>query len=130
MRVVDPGGVTWKVKRRWVPWRRRVRDVGYDIPGIGDLGDDPISLIIGAVVLILAIPLVLIALLAMIELFALVLLIPVAMLIRALFGGAWPIEVFRSGELQDTEYVKGWSASRERIHDVVEQVRLRGRTPA
>lgn len=67
------------------------------------------------------------AILVTIELLALLVLIPVVMLARAVFGGAWPIEVFRAGKLLDTEYVTGWAASRDRIHDLVEQVRLRGR---
>lgn len=126
MRIVDPAGVKWRVKRRWAPWRRRVRDFSYDVPFADGLGDDPISMILGVIVLIIAIPLIILALVAMLELLVLLLLLPLAMLIRALFGGAWPIEVFRGRKLQTTEYVKGWSASRERIHDLAEQVRLRG----
>ena len=126
MRVTDSNGTKWRVKRRWVPWRRRVRDFAYDVPMSNGLGDDPISAIVGILVLILAIPLILLALVAMLELFLLVLLLPIVMLIRAMFGGAWPVEVFRDRKLQSTEYVKGWSASRERVHDLAEQIRLHG----
>lgn len=129
MKVADPAGVKWRVRRRWAPWRRRVRDFAYDIPSPSGLGDDPISVIVGVIVLIIAVPLIVIALVAMLELFVLLLLLPNAMLVRALLGGAWPIEVFRARTLQSTEYVKGWSASRERIHDLAEQIRLRGGVP-
>ena len=83
-------------------------------------------MIVGVLLFVIALPLIVLALVAMLELLVLLLLIPIAMLIRATFGGSWPIEVFRGRELQATEYVKGWSASRERIHDLAEQIRLRG----
>lgn len=129
MRVTDSTGTKWRVKRRWVPWRRRARNFAYDVPTPSGLGDDPISAIIGVLVLIIAIPLVIIALVAMLELLVLLLLLPIVMLVRAVFGGAWPIEVFRNRELQSTEYVKGWSASRDRSHEIAEQIRLRGGVP-
>lgn len=126
MRVRDAAGSKWRVKRRWVPWRRRVRDWAYDVPSSSGLGDDPISMIVGVLLFIIALPLIVFAFVAMLELLVLLLLLPIAMLIRVAFGGAWPIEVFRGRELQTTEYVKGWSASGERMHQLAEQIRLRG----
>lgn len=99
----------------------------YELPSLGDVVDDPLSLLVVGLLLVLVVPLVVFAVLVAIELLALLALLPVVMLIRALFGGAWPIEVFRAGRLLNTEYVKGWAASRERIHDLTENVRLRGR---
>ncbi|UPK76944.1 hypothetical protein MU582_09975 [Nocardioidaceae bacterium SCSIO 66511] len=126
MRLTDSTGTRWRVKRRWVPWRRRVRDFGYDIPYVSGMGDDPISMVLGVIAFIIAIPLLVLAFVAMLELLVLLLLVPIAMLIRALFGGAWPIEVFCDGKLQGTEYVKGWRASRERMRAIMAQLRHRG----
>ena len=94
MKVVDPQGGTWRVSRRWVPWRRRLRvDGGPDIPGGGNLGDDPISLIIGLILFILVLPFLVIAGIALLEMLLLLLLVPFVIAGRILFGRQWRIEV-------------------------------------
>lgn len=94
MKVVDPQGRTWRVSRRWVPWRRRLRvDGGPDIPGGGNLGDDPISLIIGLLLFILVLPFLVIAGIALLEMLLLLLLVPFVIAGRILFGRQWRIEV-------------------------------------
>src|SRR5688572_21219369 len=61
MKVMDPQGRTVRVHRRWLPWRRRVRDIeSLDAGGIdGPSGDDPISLALALLGVLLLIPFVL-----------------------------------------------------------------------
>lgn len=113
----------WRVRRRWWPWKRRIRDVP-DVPG-GDigLGDDPISAIIGLVLLTLAIPAIVVILLLLAELLLLLLLVPVFALVRLALPVPWTIEVWwRPGNRLYFGWVEayeepatGWSASRARI---------------
>ena len=94
MKVVDPQGKTWRVSRRWLPWRRRVKaDSGPDLPTGSELGDDPISMIIGLVLLVLILPGLIVVGIALLELLLLLLLLPFMVLGRVIFGRAWQIEV-------------------------------------
>lgn len=94
MKVVDPQGRTWRVSRRWMPWRRKAH-IGQwgDVPSGGGLGDDPISMIIGIFLLILLIPFVILAILVALEMLLLLLLLPFAILGRMLLGRHWRVEV-------------------------------------
>ena len=123
MKTVDQQGVKWSVKRRWLPWRRKIREFGYDLPNTPG-GDDPISMIIGVIVLIAALPMLVLAFFAAVELLLLLLLLPLFMGIRVVFGGAWTLEVFRKNVLVGTETVTGWEPSRQRMYDICEQIRL------
>lgn len=124
MKVVDRFGRRWKVRRRWLPWRRRVRDVP-DVPldGAGGLGDDPISAIIGIFLLVLAIPAIVVTLILLAELLLLVLLLPLFVAIRLLLPVPWTIELWSRPEqrrvlgwhLEHEVPVAGWRASQERI---------------
>jgi hypothetical protein len=38
VKVVAADGSTWRVRRRWLPWRRRARDVPDALFDIGTLG--------------------------------------------------------------------------------------------
>jgi hypothetical protein len=118
MKVVDPEGQTWRVSRRWVPWRRRLKaDAGPDLP-TGSMGDDPISMILGLVVLVIALPFLIITGLALLELLLLVLLIPFVVLGRIVFGRQWRIEV-RKGWTPVWEGDAGsWSESGQAIERV------------
>lgn len=114
MKVKDRSGQTWRVTRRWVPWRRRTKgflDTGPGIP----LGDDPISAVIGTILLIIFLPFLI---LFGLELLALLLVLPFAILGRVLFGRHWTIEARRGFEPYWEERVGDWSASRERIREV------------
>jgi hypothetical protein len=125
VKVVDPAGETWRVKRRWLPWRRRVRDVP-DVPvdGWSIGGDDLLSAVVLVIVGVVLLPLIIVFAVMLAELLLLLLLLPVWLAVRALFGGAWPIEVWRGKALLGTESVKGWGPSRVRMHDIAEAIRL------
>ncbi|WP_332642681.1 hypothetical protein [Aeromicrobium sp.] len=125
MKVVDPAGETWRVKRRWLPWRRKVRDVP-DVPvdGLFVGGDDPIGMILAAIGLILLVPVIIALAVMLAELLLLLLLLPLWLIVRGFLGGAWPIEVWRGKTFVGAESVKGWSPSGVRMHDIAEAIRL------
>ncbi|WP_325477265.1 hypothetical protein [Nocardioides sp.] len=125
MKVRDPQGQTWRVTRRWVPWRRRLKgtlDAMPSLPSSG-LGDDPVSAIIGIVLLILLLPFLLLALVAGLELLLLLLVLPFAVLGRVLFGRHWTIEARRGFRPWWEEQVGDWQAAGVRIHEVAEEIR-------
>ncbi|GAB4013122.1 hypothetical protein [Nocardioides ultimimeridianus] len=132
MKVKDPSGQTWRVTRRWVPWRRRLTGMGdVSTPldwGAGGLGDDPISAVIGIILLILALPFIVLGLIVAAEFLLLLLLLPLAVLGRALFGKAWTIEARRGFEIVWDAPAGDWQASGLRIHEVADAIR-RGQTP-
>ncbi|WP_345263500.1 hypothetical protein [Nocardioides nanhaiensis] len=129
MKVRSPGGQVWRVSRRWVPWRRRLRgslDAVPDLPG--GLGDDPVSAIVGLVLLVLALPFLVLVLLAGLELLLLLLVLPVALLGRVLLGRHWTVEV-RRGWAPWTEQPAGdWQASGVAVHELADRLR-RGEVP-
>ena len=120
----------WRVRRRWLPWRRRIRDVPDTGIGNVTLGDDPISAVIGVFLLILALPVLIVLLALLLELVLLLALLPVFVLLRLALPVPWTIEVharpaprsrwsllvaWATWTLQREERVAGWRASRERI---------------
>ena len=125
MRVTDTGGQEIVIRRRWLPWKRRIRadklgdstpDAGWDFLDFVDTGG--IGLAIAAIVLL---PFLLVLILLLSELFLLLLLLPLIVFARTLFGVPWTIEVSRvvsstKRKLIATEDVKGWRASGERMH--------------
>ncbi|WP_022929827.1 hypothetical protein [Patulibacter americanus] len=129
MRFDDRDGTTWRVGRRWMPWRRRIREVP-DVPFEGGPGgDDPISMIIGLFVLILALPALIVVALLVAELLLLAALLPVVALLRIVASWAgfpWPVEVHSrpakrrvfGWTLRHDEPVKGWRASGERMAEL------------
>lgn len=124
MKVTDPAGRTWRVSRRWLPWRRRSKlDMGYDVPSIGGLGDDPISMIIGLVLLVLVIPILILAIIVTLELLLLLLLLPFVILGRVVFGREWRVEV-REGWTPVWDAPAGsWSESGRAITGVADGLR-------
>jgi hypothetical protein len=124
VRVRDPYGDSWSVRRRWWPWRRRLR-VPDDYPDIGlDLGgDDPISAVLSVIALIILIPALIILALALAEVLLLLLLVPLAVLIRVIRRGAWPVEVRGPGRFRLTQPVVGFRASGERAAVLAEAIR-------
>lgn len=119
MKVRDPEGQTWRVTRRWVPWRRRLRAPGSGpLDGLNGLGDDPISAIIAIVLLILALPFIVLALFVAFEFLLLLLLIPFAALARAAFGAHWTIEARRGFTIWWDAPSGSWRESGERIRSV------------
>lgn len=112
-----------------MPWRRRVKDVGdsgpsFDLP----LGDDPISLVLGIVLLILVLPFLLVVVVAGLEFLLLLLVLPLAVVARVAFGAEWVVEV-RRGWTPWWEIESGsWSDSRARIDDIAAAIG-RGQLP-
>ncbi|TNM40400.1 hypothetical protein FHP29_10095 [Nocardioides albidus] len=124
MKVRDPDGRTWRVTRRWVPWRRRLRELpdAGPLDGLNGLGDDPVSAIIAIVLLVLALPLVILALFVALELLLLLLLIPFAALARVAFGAHWTIEARRGFTIWWDAPSGGWRESGEQIRAVARAI--------
>ncbi|VXB40152.1 hypothetical protein [Aeromicrobium sp. 9AM] len=125
MKVQDPEGQTWRVRRRWLPWRRKVRDVP-DVPvdGMFTSGDDALSGIVAVILLIVLLPVIVLFAAMLAELLLLLLLLPLWLIVRAVTGGRWPIEVWRGKTYVGTDSVKGWTPSRVRMYDIAEAIRL------
>ena len=130
MKVRDPSSHNWRISRRWVPWRRRLKGTMDGVPdlGMGSLGDDPISMVIGLVLLVVLLPFLLLLLVAGVELLALLAVLPLAILGRVLLGRHWTVEV-RRGWTPWWEMRSGdWAASRLQIHAIARAVE-RGELP-
>ena len=120
MKVTDPSGQTWRVTRRWVPWRRRLKgslDLAPDLP-VGSLGDDPISAIVGIVFLVILLPFLVLALIAGLELLLVLLVLPFAVLARMMFGKHWHVEVRRGFKPVHEVEAGDWQASGLKIHEL------------
>ncbi len=88
------------------------------MPDTPALGDDPISLVIGGIALILMLPFLLLVLVAGLELLLLLLVLPFAILGRVLFGAHWTIEARRGWHPSWEESAGDWVESRQAIRDV------------
>ena len=135
MKATDPTGHTYSVTRRWMPWRRRIKDV--DPPDsfgdLGGLGDDPVSmvlaLVLGLVALVLLLPGLLLLLGLAVEVTLLVSLLPVVVLARTLFGVPWEVEVRDTSPagglvwpVVHTEPAGGWTDSGARIIELAGEI--------
>lgn len=132
MKVSDPSGQTWRVSRRWLPWRRRHWDKDRlfldDVPADGV--DEPIVFVflLALLVLALAAPIVLLALVVAAEFLLLLAFLPFAVLARVLFGKHWRVEL-RHGWHAWTELEGGdWQTSGLRVRDLAAAVE-RGEVP-
>jgi len=116
MKIQTSAGETFRIHRRWLPWRRRANKAMDWLPddagGLGSLGDDPISLVIGA---IFVIPVLVILALFIGEFLLLFLLLPFFVLARSVFGTPWTIEVTHRREVVHAEGAQGWGASHDQI---------------
>lgn len=131
MKVTDPSGQTWRVSRRWLPWRRRASKKDVDpLDAIDFVDADPASWAVAAVFFFLALllPVVLLAVLVAVELLLLLALLPFAVLARVLFGRHWRVELRRGWTPWHEEEAGGWQASGLRIHDLAADLR-RGAIP-
>jgi len=128
VKVKDPQGRTWRVSRRWVPWRRRLKGWVENAPDMPALGDDPISLVIGLVLLVLLLPLVVVALVAALELLLLLLVLPFAVLLRVVLGRHWTVETRWDFHLWWEGPGGTWRESRAAIAEVAEAIQ-RGEVP-
>ncbi|MDO7867548.1 hypothetical protein [Nocardioides jiangxiensis] len=136
MKVTDPSGQTWRVTRRWVPWRRRVRSRDdlwldwLDPTYATDLDDFVIGLavLVAVLVILVVAPIVLVVFFAAFELVLLLALLPLVVLLRVLFGMTWTIEVRRGFTPWAEREAGDWSASRLAIHRTADAIR-RGEVP-
>jgi hypothetical protein len=124
VQVRDRDGRTWRVGRRWLPWRRRVREVpdfdfGWDLPDLGGLADDLPGFLVGLLIglaVIIALPFVLLALGFLLEVSLLLALLPVAVLVRVALRRPWTVQVIAPDDsLASAEPVVGWRESGERV---------------
>lgn len=119
--VHDRLGNKWSARRRWMPWRRRGDLSALDLPSFDMVGgDDPISLALNVVMLVLLVPVLLMAIFVAAESLLLLLLLPLWVLARTLFGTPWIIVVRRNGKVLGEEAVRGWDESGERIRQIVQ----------
>lgn len=116
MKVVDPEGRTWRVTRRWLPWRPRRRMVGPRLwlEGADGIAGFVIALVLGLVVL----PVLSFVLLSGGELVLLVALLPIVTLARIAFGRKWWVEARLGFRAHWEQEVGSWAASGQRIRDV------------
>lgn len=129
VKVTSPDGQTWRVTRRWVPWRRRLKGSLEWLPDLpSGLGDDPISLVVGLVLLVLLLPVLLLVLVAGLELLLLLLVLPFAILGRALLGRHWTVEVRRGFRPWWEVEAGDWQAAGVRIRDLTAAIH-RGDVP-
>jgi hypothetical protein len=126
VKVEDPTGQTYRITRRWVPWRRRLKGSLGDMPNLipSGLGDDPVSAIIFLVCLVIMIPFLLLALIAGLELLLVLLLLPFALLARAAFGRHWTVEARKGFAIWWDTPAGDWQASMIKIHDVADEIRI------
>lgn len=94
-------------------------------PSISDsnLGDDPISAIIGVVLLILFIPVLVLGILVALEVLLLLLLLPFAIVGRMIFGRRWRVEVREGWTFAWETEVGDWSASGRAIDQIAQGLR-------
>lgn len=125
MKVLDPQGQTWRIGRRWLPWRLRPRDMS-DLSSGFSLGDDLIGTLVGIVLVVVVLPILLLVVVFALEFALLLLLLPIVVLIRVAFGRHWKV-VVRRGLRFDSETDGGdWSASRERIFALAKAIESGG----
>ncbi|WGL51716.1 hypothetical protein P5P86_17375 [Nocardioides sp. BP30] len=130
MRATDPAGVTYRVRRRWLPWRwrRRFSARPWDpdpLAGI-DLADSVTGAILGAlgaIAVAIVLPILILTLITGAEFLLLLLVLPIALGAR-LFGRHWQVEVRRGWRLLYEVDGGDWNRSRRVIADLVERIRL------
>ncbi|MEP9361839.1 hypothetical protein ABLE68_02665 [Nocardioides sp. CN2-186] len=125
MKVTSPDGQTWRISRRWFPWRRRVRDILRWLPGsyYGNWGDGALGAFLGLLSLILVIPFLVLLVVAGIEMALVLAVLPFALLGRVLLGRHWTVEVRRGRKPWTEEKAGDWQASDLRIHEVADEIR-------
>jgi hypothetical protein len=128
MRVRDLDGRTWRVGRRWLPWRRRIRDApDADMTGIAEHGDDLPSFFVLLLIGLAAsfiVPILLLVIGIVLELALLFVLFPVVVLIRVTLRRPWVVQVIGpDGKVSRVEKVVGWRESGDRIASLAIELR-------
>ena len=92
-------------------------------------GDDPVSMVVGLVLLVLLVPFLVLTLLAGLELLLLLLVLPFAVLARVAFGRHWMVEVRRGWRPWYEEPAGDWQASGLAISELADRIRRGERLP-
>lgn len=132
MKVRDHRGQAWRVTRRWVPWRRRIRGF-WDLmpirPSSGGMDDSGIfGVVVAVIFVVLAVPFLVFLALAVVELLLLLLLFPFLILGRMLFGQHWTVEARRGFSPWFEVRAGSWTDSGQRIRDIAAAIE-RGELP-
>ena len=111
-----------EVRRCWLPWKPRLRDVD---PGFVDLtggADDPVgfvvALVLGLVATVVLAALLPFAVLASEVLLVLALVVPLLVLARVFWMLPWIVEATNGDTLLGIDKVRGWRDSSDRIRDI------------
>lgn len=117
MKVRDPEGRTWRVTRRWLPWRPRRRQ-GLDPRLMIEAADGLAALVVFLVLGLIVLPLLSIVVVLALEWLLVLLVLPVVVLLRIAFGHRWWVEARIGFRPYWEEEVGTWAQSRDRIRSV------------
>lgn len=127
--VQTPDGGRWRVGRRWVPWRFRLRKTkdaidNLDLPLDGCLPLDDIFIGIGIVIAVVVFVVFLLPIvIALIELTLLLLLVAAGVLVRVLLRRPWIVDVQRLDAHGGSSWkVVGWRRSGELVTALATQL--------
>ncbi|GAA1157679.1 hypothetical protein [Ornithinicoccus hortensis] len=115
------------MSRRWVPWRRRLKGAWELMPNLPG-GDDPISMTLTVIILILCLPIFVLVIVWGLEFLVLLLLLPFVVLARSVFGHQWVIEARKGWTPVWEEPAGNWAESAQAIRDVAAAIE-QGNTP-
>ncbi len=119
MKVIAPDGSEWKVGRRWLPWRARLRDTGG--PDIGDFFafDDLAGLAVGIAVVLLTLVVILLLpfLVLIVELALLLVLGVVTFFSRVVLRRPWTVQARTEGTLREWK-VPGFRNAGDKVQEV------------
>lgn len=119
MKVSDPTGQTWRVSRRWVPWRRRL--TGW-LPEVFTLGSFDLGIIGLVLFVLIGIPLLVFAALALVEIVVLLVVLPFVLLARLALGRAWVVHARKGCTIWWEADGGSWRASGVRIREVAADI--------
>lgn len=142
--VTAPDGVRWTVGRALLPWRPKRRIGRADRDGVGDLGgpsfgdfagDDPLSIVLGLVLLVFVVVLAIVLtgpvfglLVLGLEWLVVVIVAIIGTLLRALLGLPFRVFATSAGQRYQVD-IRGWRLSAQVADQLVERIRTTGRPP-
>jgi hypothetical protein len=125
MLVAALDGRAIEVRRKWLPWRLRRRQVTIDptdainvLDAADDLGSFAVSVVVAVVWVLFGGIVLTIALFASEALLLLLLLIPLFAAARFLLVLPWAIEAANGDTVLGVEQVRGWRDSSQRIREI------------
>ncbi|MGA5463404.1 hypothetical protein [Mycobacterium sp. NPDC050041] len=148
--VVDPDGVTWTVRRRWLPWRRAMalRELWHTESKEGETPETPaeaeeskepanpvgkvlfwvLGIIIWAVIgigklLFIVVAVVLTVTVSVLDMLVQVIVLPIALAARSIGISRWPVQINREKLHHRTESAAGFDAAGELVDRLAAQIR-------